>query len=217
MADVKRPSKRTYASTKRAAQAEATRRSIVEAALRAFPEAGYTGTTIRAIADEAGVAVQTVYAVFGNKRELLRHALEVAVSGDEPPDAVTDRADFRAIAAEPDPRRRAELDAAFATAISRRVAPILKVVREAAAADPEFAATAAAITAQRRVEMTAAAKALAGPEGLTMALEQAVGTLYVLYSPDVFTSLTEDLGWSVKRYERWLADMLYRSICMPPT
>ena len=42
--------------------------------------------------------------------------------------------------------------------------------------------------------------------------ENAIGTLYLLYSPEVFTALTRDLGWSIKRYERWLADMLYRTV-----
>ena len=37
----------------------------------------YVAVTIQAVADEAGVAVQTVYAVFGNKRELLRQVLDL--------------------------------------------------------------------------------------------------------------------------------------------
>jgi hypothetical protein len=60
--------------------------------------------------------------------------------------------------------------------------------------------------------MTAAARALAGPGGEIEDLERAVGTLYVLYSPDAFLALTQDLGWSTKRYERWLAEMLYRTV-----
>jgi hypothetical protein len=50
------------------------------------------------------------------------------------------------------------------------------------------------------------------PYGLKISLEEAVGTLYVLYRPDVFTYLTGDLGWSVKRYEKWLATVLYRTL-----
>ncbi|HUP69116.1 MAG TPA: hypothetical protein VM142_04800 [Acidimicrobiales bacterium] len=93
--------------------------------------------------------------------------------------------------------------------ISLRVAPIVKVVREAAAVDPEFAAIATEITARRRQDMAAAAEVLARPGGLKMGLEEAIGTLYVLYSPDVFTALTEDLRWSI---ERWLAEMLHRTV-----
>ncbi len=177
---------------------------------RCFEASGYVGTTIQAIADDAGVAVQTVYSVFSSKRELLRNLLEAAVSGGSSV-PVGERPDFLAIEQEPDPRRRADMDAAISTQISQRIAPIMKVLREAAAADPEFAATAKQITAQRRADMRAAARSLAGPDGEIEDLEAVVGTLYVLYSPDVFLALTGDLGWSIKRYERWLAEMLYRT------
>jgi len=204
--------KRAYISAQREAQAMATQRSILDAALRLFSASSYTATTIQAVADEAGVAVQTVYAVFGNKRELLRRTLEAAVSGGPAEEPLANGPDIQAITAEPDPRRRAAMDAALSTQISRRVAPIMRVLREAAASDPGFAATAQAITAQRRADMVAAAEALAGPDGLAKDLEDTVGTLYVLYSPDVFLALTGDLGWSLERYERWLAEMLYRAV-----
>lgn len=190
----------------------ATQRAILDAALRLFSAGGYTATTIQAVADEAGVAVQTVYAVFGTKRELLRRTLEAAVSGGPTGDPLADGPDVQAIADEPDPRRRAAMDAALSTQISRRVAPIMRVLREAAASDPEFAVTAKEITARRRSDMAAAAELLAGAQGLPRDLEDTIGTLYVLYSPDVFLALTGDLGWSVRRYERWLAEMLYRAV-----
>jgi AcrR family transcriptional regulator len=199
-------------SAKREAQARATHTSIVQAALKLFSTNGYVATTIQAVADEADVAVQTVYATFGNKRELLRRVLESAVVGDDASDTLPEHPALLAIAAEPDPRRRAELDAALSTEISRRVAPIMRVLREAASVDAEFAGTSAQITAQRRADMKAAAKLLAGAEGLQIPLELALGTLYVLYNPEVYTSLTVDFGWTDKRYERWLAEMLYRTL-----
>ena len=204
--------KRSYVSPKRVAQAKETRESIVAAALRLFATKGYVATTMQAVADDAGVAVQTVYAVFGNKRELLRRALEAAIAGDAEPQPLSERPEFLAIAAEQDLRRRAAMDAAIVAQISPRLAPIVKVVREAAAVDPEFAATATQITTRRRHDMASAAKVLTGPGGPRMGLEDAIGTLYVLYSPDVFTALTGDLGWSIERYERWIAEMLYRTV-----
>jgi len=204
--------KRPYVSAKREAQAKATRTSIVQAALKLFTANGYVATTIQAVADEADVAVQTVYATFGNKRELLRQVLESAVGGDDAAEAMPESPALTAIARETDARKRAELDAALSTEISRRVAPVVRVLREAATVDEEFAATSAQITAQRRTDMKAAAKLLAGTDGLKIPLELALGTLYVLYNPENFTSLTVDFGWSEKRYERWLAEMLYRTL-----
>lgn len=207
--------KRTYVSPKRAAQARATRAAIIGAAVRLFSANGYVATTIQAVADEAEVAVQTVYAVFGNKRELLRQALEAAVTGDPSIEALADQPAVQALRAEPDPRRRAELDAAMVAEISPRIAPLMKVIREAAAADPEFSATAAALVARRRLDMEAAAELLTGAVPSPTEREAVIGTLYVLYSPDVFLALTEDLGWSIEQYERWIADVLLRTVLSP--
>ena len=203
--------KRTYVSTKREAQARATRSAIVAAAIDRFTTNGYTATTMQAIADAAGVAVQTVYATFGNKREVLRQALEAAVAGDG---VAGQRPIAQEIRAEPDARRRVEMAAALATATGQRVAPIVQVIREAASVDTEFAATWDAIMAVRRTDMRDTARMLAGPGGLRVPLEEAIGTLLILHNPEVFTSLTADMGWSVKRFERWLADMMYRTLLL---
>ncbi len=204
--------KRSYSSATREARARETRRSILDAAHERFVATGYSATTIRGIADRAGVAVQTVYAVFGNKRELLRQLIERTITGDDEPLPITERAAAQSVAAEPDARRRAELDAALSRSITERVAPIVRVAAEAAASDPEVAAMMEAIKATRRQEMTASAGNLAGPDGLCVPQEEAAATLYVLYSPPVADMLMGDYGWSPKRYESWLARMLLHAV-----
>ncbi len=206
------PVKRSYDSTNRQTQARANRRAVIHSALELFAEQGFAATTIQAIAERAGVSVQTVYAGFGNKRELLRQALEASVVGEEDVAPINDGQEAHAIADEPDPRRRAELDAAVVSRIAKAISPIVRAVREAAAVDPEFAATSEAITVQRRTDMERSAHTLAGDDGLKVPLEEAIGTLYVLYGPDTYLALTEDLGWSMEQYERWLGTMLYRTL-----
>ena len=56
---------------RRQRKAQATRRRVLDAAETLFIRDGYATTTMAAIAGEADVAVQTVYAVFGTKRALL--------------------------------------------------------------------------------------------------------------------------------------------------
>jgi AcrR family transcriptional regulator len=204
--------KRSYSSVKRKAQARETRRSILDAAHELFVDTGYAATTIQAIAERAGVAVQTVYAGFGSKRELLRQLIETTITGDDEPLPITERAEARAIAAEPDTRRRAELDAALSRSITERVAPIVRVAGEAAASDPELAAMLEAVKAARRHEMIASAALLAGPNGLRVGQEEAAATLYVLYSPQVADMLMGDYGWSPERYEKWLARMILEAV-----
>lgn len=206
------PAKRSYSSAKREGQARETRRSILTAAHDLFVTSGYAATTIQAIAERAGVAVQTVYAAFGSKRELLRQLIESTIAGDDEPVPMAQRAEARAVAAEPDARRRAELDAALSRAIIERVAPIVRVAGEAAASDPELAAMMEAVKAARRREMAESAEILAGPEGLRGNPEEAAATLYVLYSPQVADMLLGDYGWSPDRYEKWLARMILQSV-----
>jgi AcrR family transcriptional regulator len=204
--------KRTYSSARREAQARETHRCILDAAHDLFIATGYAATTVQAIADRAGVALQTVYAVFGNKRELLRQLIERRVTGDDEPSLVTERAATLAIADEPDARRRAELDAAVSRAITERIAPIARVAAEAAASDPELAAMMEAVKAVRRQEMVASTGILAGPDGLHMDEDEAAATLYVLYSPQVADMLMGDYGWSAQRYEEWLARMIFKAL-----
>lgn len=206
------PVKRSYSSAKRQAQARETRRAIIQSARELFVAGGYAATTMQAIAEEAGVAVQTVYAVFGTKRELLRQLIESSVTGDDEPQPVTERAEAQAVAAEPDPRRRAELDAALSRSITERVAPIVRVIGEAAASDPELAAVMEAVKAARREEMIASARIIAGPDGLRVDDEEAAATLYVLYSPQVADMLMRDYGWTPERYEAWLARMILDAV-----
>ena len=62
-------------------RAEQTRARIMEAAYRLFTQHGYEATTMQAVADEAGVAVQTVYFTFHTKGGLLT-AIESRAVGD---------------------------------------------------------------------------------------------------------------------------------------
>ena len=73
--------KRRYDSTRRRAQAEATKREILEAAERLFSEQGYVATTIAAIASEARVAPKTVYLAFETKAGLLRALWNLRLRG----------------------------------------------------------------------------------------------------------------------------------------
>jgi AcrR family transcriptional regulator len=204
--------KRSYSSVRREAQARETRRAILDAALELFVASGYAATSIQAVAERAAVAVQTVYAVFGTKRELLRQLIERTITGGDEPLPITERPEAQSVAAEPDAWRRVKLDAALSRSIIERVAPIVRVAEEAGASDPELAAMMKAMKAARREEMIAATGILAGPDGLRVDFEEAAATLYVLYSPQVAAMLMDDYGWSPERYENWLARMILQSV-----
>src|SRR6478735_9621832 len=105
----------------RAARTRATRRRIVDAAAELFIERGYGVTTLEQIAARAGVAVQTVYFHFGNKRTVLKEAVDVAAVGDDEPVALLERPWLDQAKAASEPRRVIELWMANGRSILTRV------------------------------------------------------------------------------------------------
>src|SRR4051812_10565076 len=132
-------STRKYDSTRRQEQAAATRRQILDAAQRLFERDGYTATTMAAIAQEAGVALKTVYVAFATKSGVLRALWHLLLRGDQDDAPVGDRAWFREMLAEPDPAQRLRQTASYSRAVKERSAALMEVIRSAADADPDAA------------------------------------------------------------------------------
>jgi DNA-binding XRE family transcriptional regulator len=109
MTKLKSP-KRTYDSSRRQAQANETRRHILEAARKLFIERGYAGATAEAIAAEAGVAAQTIYAIFKNKKRILVSLMNVSpITGVEDHTPMSERANVQAVAQQRDQRRQLQM------------------------------------------------------------------------------------------------------------
>lgn len=195
---------------RRARQAAATRRRIIEAAGKLFAERGYAGSTIDAVATEADVAVETVYARFKNKRNLLAAYLDLTIVGDTEPVPLLDRDEVRDVRDATDQREQLRRLAHLACTVLERNASAHAVLRSAAAVDPEVIAIVDEDDRRRRATQRAFVEivANAGPlrEGLSVA--EAADTYSVLASPDAFALLTRRRGWTPARYERWLATNL---------
>src|SRR5215470_3271805 len=130
--------RRPYRSSKHEAMRQATRQSVIAAAGRLFSERGYAGSSIEALAEAAGVAVPTVYAAFGNKRSILRAMLAAAVDEAEPR-PVAERLREQA-AGVPDPATRVQKMMRLLVSFLALSADVLRVIRGAAAVDPEIQA-----------------------------------------------------------------------------
>jgi AcrR family transcriptional regulator len=181
-----------------------------EAALRLFREQGYAATPMQAIAEEAGVAVQTLYFTFGTKRALLSEIFDVAVAGDEEPIATLDRPHVQALMADPDPIAQLRGQARLARSVLERLAPVLEVVRGAASADPDLAELWETSIKQRATVQERFISALAAKTSLRQGLDQAaaVDLGLALQGPELYEVLVGRRGWSPDRYEHWLADAL---------
>jgi AcrR family transcriptional regulator len=208
--------KRRYESPRRRGQADATKRDILVAAQGLFERQGYAGTTMAAIAAEAGVALKTVYLGFDTKGGVLRAVWNALLRGeDDRP--VEDHGWYREVLDEPDPRRRLELNARNSAAGKRRVSAIAEVIREAAPSDEEIGALWARIQAEYRANQRAIVERLAERGELAPGLdvERAADILWTINHPGTWQLLVGERGWTPEQYERWSADAASAQLLRP--
>jgi AcrR family transcriptional regulator len=199
---VKRPRRRQPAQT---------RRRILEAARRLFEEQGYAATTMAAIADQAAVAVQTVYFTFHTKGELLMQ-LVLAVGADDPDaPAHRDRGWFRELLSSTDPRRQIALLCEYGTDIFVRIAPLMPYVEAASASDPNLNVAWQQVVLGRREGMREQVEVIARSGELRpdLGVDGAADIVFVLQRPEMLRALTVECGWSIQRYKAWL----YETLC----
>lgn len=203
------PVKRAYSSSLRQEQAVQTRSRILDSAGALFLTKGYSSTTIREIAEEAGVAVDTVYATFGTKARVLTALIDqrLAPAGQA---NVLDRPAALAVRDEPDQRRQIRLFADDMAHISERVRPIFEMLRVAAAVETEVAPVYREMEEQRARNMRQAVEWIASNGPLRLPIERAVDVVWALASPDVGRLLCDLHGWSTDDHAEWLDDALAR-------
>ena len=202
---------RDYDNTLRAEQAARTRARIIEAAGERFGADGYAATTIRGIAQAAGVSPETVYKSFGSKVELLRQWFEELTAGHEPVPVIQQEwiAHLRAT---PDRRRRIEIASRATAEIHHRVATATMVLAAAAHADEAAAALWDELRRQRRSDVQTILTLITARDDGTEAdavSEEMVDIAYALTEPHLHHVLVHERGWQPERYAAWLTELLW--------
>jgi TetR/AcrR family transcriptional regulator of autoinduction and epiphytic fitness len=199
---------------RRERKAQQTRRHVLAAAEKLFVRDGYGATTIAAVADEADVAVQTVYAVFRNKRTLLTDLLAARVAGDEGGGALRDRAEWRKMEKVSDPRRQLALLSAIATRIGKRIGTLYDVLAAAAGTDQDIAELFRRQQKSRYNDQHRVAQLLHDHGALTpdLTADRATDILWAVANPLMYRNLVQERGWSDDDYERWLTDTLTHAL-----
>jgi AcrR family transcriptional regulator len=200
---------------KRVRDAPRTRRRMLEAARELFVRNGYGATTLKEIADLAGVAVQTIYFTFGNKRVLLKELVDVSIAGDLEPVATMDRQWFREALAARTAESHLRLHVRGTRGILERVAPIVEMLRAATSADPALAAQWDGDADPRfAVHLEAARSLVAKPRARAgVTAEHAADLLFGVLSPELYQVFVRDRGWSPEQWESWAADTLVSQLC----
>jgi AcrR family transcriptional regulator len=200
----------------RRVRSQRTSSRVLAASRELFLEHGYARTTIEGIAARAGVSAQTVYNQFGTKCELLAAVLDRAIVGDAAPVPVIERSWF--VPADPEPAEGAIARfAAAATAILARVAPVYDVIRSASGL-PEVGRLLTENRRRRRADQRHLVRALAAAGQLRPGLDinHAADVVYGVTNEDVYLLLTNDCGWSRKRFTTWLAATLLDQLAAAP-
>jgi AcrR family transcriptional regulator len=211
------PVKRTYESPRRRAQAAATRRQILDAAQRLFERNGYAATTMAAIAQEAGVALKTVYVAFDTKAGVLRALWHLLLRGDEADVAVQDRAWYREVLEEPDPAARLRRTARNSRVVKERAGALLQVIHAGAPVDEDIAALWSRIEDDFYENQRAIVQTLADDGALRPELDVARGAdiLWTLNHPDVWHLLVRVRGWTPAAWEAWFAETAAAQLLAP--
>jgi AcrR family transcriptional regulator len=197
MSDVK--SRRTYDMRRRRADSARRRRRVLDTAAELFLAHGYAATTVAAVAEGAGVSVETIYKSFGGKPGLVRALIEEGLEGTEPEPA-QQRSDRAAAKASDDPQAIISSWTTIGLDVVRRVAPLLIMARAASTADADLAGLLDEVRESALVRMAHNAEALAPHlrEGVTV--EQAREVLFAYLTPELFDSLVHGFGWSLAQW-----------------
>jgi AcrR family transcriptional regulator len=170
---------------------------------------GFVATTIEDIADHAGVAVQTVYYVFGTKTKLLAAVLDATIGGDAEPVSILERTWVESIRTEPDATTAVQRLVDATAAILARTAAIYEVVRRAAA-DPDVSTLLDETRRRRRQDQRDLIDILRQAGHLRPGLDPgaAADIVYAVMNEDVFQLLTGDCGWSVDQFRAWATEFM---------
>jgi AcrR family transcriptional regulator len=195
--------KRRYDATGRRARAEEVRRSLVDTAREMLLSDGYAATTIPRVARACGVSVDSVYKRFPGRAALVRAVVEEALRG-----AGQVPAEVRS-----DALRAADLASLLSgwgrltMEVSPQVAPVLLLVRAAAALDPDVVSLAQQLDDDRRSRMHDNAQRLqdAGHLAAHVSVDEMADVLWTYSAPELYDLLVLRRGWDIERYGRFVS------------
>lgn len=194
------PVKRRYDAPARRAAAQATRERICIAAEDLFLRDGYARTSIRTVAETAGVSEASVYLVFANKAALLDAVILRAVSDNA-------SEGLNAIAAAP-PRDVLPRLAASNAALMEHAGRLIALGESASLMDADLRPLRQQGHHRLRAAFGVIADRLAAAGILRLSSQKAADTIFGIASETTYLRMTEGAGLSTTGYARWLTDTL---------
>ncbi len=210
--------RRAYHAPRREAAAARTRESIVRAAGQLFEERGWAPTTVRSVAERAGVSQKTVEALFGTKAALLQAAVDHAIRGDADPLPMPQRAAVARIERASSAAQMLDLHAAHLRRVNERSADIALVVEQASSDDPLVASLWNAMNRNRAFAVDWATTVLLKKPGRRKGLRRrdVEASFWVALDWGTYRTLTRHARLAAAEYETWLR-RYYRLVFLEPS
>lgn len=208
MASVTSP--RVYRSDLREQQAQRTQELIAAAARARFVDKGWAGTTVRSVAELAGVSEATVYHVYGSKAGLASSLIDAAEHSADVRQTVSE---LQERVGDPAGQLRAFVD--FDRRFYERAGDVIQILAEGRRQHPDLATAYEEGRnrgdSERRKVFSSWPVEVWRPAG---GLEQAVAVYGVLVSLGSFDTAIREYGWSPADVENWwyttLVELLLR-------
>lgn len=183
---------------------------MLAAANSLFSSKGWAATTIAAIAREADVSAETIYAQFGNKRAILHELVKLAMRGSRPQTPFMDQAEREAVRRHADPQQMLEAFVEDISSVLMRVAPVLSVVRAAAESDEDMMELYRDLHTSRLRNLGQFVTGFSAIGGLRLGLDEKTATDHVwsLGDPELFLVWTKVRGATLEEYRAWLSGAL---------
>lgn len=197
---------------RRQLQAEATRRDILAVARQLFATQGYAATSMAAIAEETGAAIQTIYSSVGPKHAILLALVDLMdeEAGVGPM--------WQRVGQTDDPVELVQLGINLTRQFIERFGDILWTLMSAAAIEPDVATTLEEANRRHRTGLSRLVGRIAEKGGLKegLALDRASDTFALLSSMATYHQLLNDYGWSLDDCETWMVGTLSTLILRQP-
>jgi len=208
-----KPPTRAYRAPRREAAAQHTRESIVKAAKQLFEQQGWSPTTLRAVADGAGVSQKSIEAIYKTKAGLLQATIDYAMRGDTNPTPMPQRPALIEMETVDNAATMLELHAAHLRRVVPRSAGIAWAVEQAAAAGGKPAELWAQMNHNRTYAVRWAAKTLMSkPDTGHLTKPYAETAFWIAIDWATYRTLTRHAGLNDNTYEAWLRSYYERTL-----
>lgn len=200
--------KRAYISEARKAQAAETRIRILETAKNLFLSKGIDPVTIEKLAEVAKVSAPTIYSLFQSKRGILRALMDEALPTDQRLALVEESR------LQKSPKRRLEVTAKITRQMYDAEKALMDIFRGASALDPELRELEKEREQRRydRQEMTIVAMAEEKSFAKGLSSSKARDILWAFTGRDMYRMFVIEREWTSEKYEKWLAQLLIKTL-----